>query len=311
MQVGRVARIAGTALNPSGQTGGSMSIGLANLSTGSMYMSMGGIRTDASGRFGIGGLTPGRWLLFGRGAEPGTHSDGRFPWWAEAEVVVGGADVVDVVLHFLPGSTVSGRIVFDGGAPRPDVSRLRVSLSYVAAVNGMSTFVQPVTPRLDGTFTFEAVPPGRYRPAISEAGVWALKSATSDAGEVLDVPMQVAPGRDASLTLTLTDRPTELSGRLLDQLGRPAPEYSVVVFSADRAMWTVSPRRMSGIVRLGTDGRYRVSGLPAGEYVLCVITDADPASLNDPAFLEELSKAGVRFSLADGERKVQDFKIGG
>jgi hypothetical protein len=123
--------------------------------------------------------------------------------------------------------------------------------------------------------------------------------------------MQVASGKDASLTLTLTDRPTELSGRLLDQLGRPAPEYSVVVFSADRAMWTVSPRRTSGIVRLGTDGRYRISGLPAGDYVLCVIADADPASLNDPEFLEELSQAGVRFSLADGERKVQDFKIGG
>ena len=108
----------------------------------------------------------------------------------------------------------------------------------------------------------------------------------------------------------MTDRPTEISGTLLDRLGRPAPEYSVVVFSADRAEWGI-PRRSSGIVKLASDGTYNIVGLPAGRYVLCVLTDADPSSLSDPAFLEQLSAIGVPLTLAEGEKKRQDFKIGG
>src|SRR6185369_15385951 len=95
------------------------------------------------------------------------------------------------------------------------------------------------------------------------------------------------------LALTMTDRATEIAGLVLDQLGRPAPEYSVVITSADRAMWTVSPRRSSGLVKLASDGRYRVTGLPAGDYLLCVVTDLDAGQLADVAILEDLSRAGV------------------
>ena len=76
-------------------------------------------------------------------------------------------------------------------------------------------------------------------------------------------------------------------------------------------MWTVSPRRSSGIVRLGSDGRYRVTGLPPGEYLLAAITDIEPGQLNDISFLEQLARAGIRITLAEGEKKVQDVKIGG
>jgi hypothetical protein len=64
------------------------------------------------------------------------------------------------------------------------------------------------------------------------------------------------------------------------------------------------------VVRLGTDGRYQIRGLPAGGYVLCVVTDVEPAMLQDPAFLEQLAAAGVKLALAEGEKKIQDLKIG-
>jgi hypothetical protein len=41
-----------------------------------------------------------------------------------------------------------------------------------------------------------------------------------------------------------------------------------------------------------------------------VITDVEPGSLTDPAFLEELVKAGVPITLGEGEKRKQDFKIG-
>jgi hypothetical protein len=145
---------------------------------------------------------------------------------------------------------------------------------------------------------------------MAPAAGWVLQTAKSGTTEVLDTPLEIATGQTVSLTLTMTDRVTEITGTLLDQLGRPAPEYSVVVFSADRSHWGTAPRRNSGLVKLATDGSYRVTGLPPGDYVLCVVTDVDAAQLNDPSMLDQLMPAGVKLTLAEGEKKRQDFKIG-
>jgi hypothetical protein len=292
-QVGRVARASGAAVGPEGPVT-NMLVGLANVSAGSLNSSPGFVRPDSKGEFTIPvALTPGRWLLFGRGAPVGVPSDKPFPWWAETEFVVGDQDLTGLVLSFAPGAPVTGKLVFDGTAAAPDLSRLRVSLTYIPPINGMSALIQPVTPQADGTFRFDAVPPGRYRVSVSAAGAWSLHSATAGSRDVLDTPLEIAGGDAQVLALTMTDRATEIAGLVLDQLGRPAPEYSVVIISADRAMWTVSPRRSSGLVKLASDGRYRVTGLPAGDYLLCVVTDLDAGQLADIAILEDLSRAGV------------------
>jgi hypothetical protein len=61
--------------------------------------------------------------------------------------------------------------------------------------------------------------------------------------------------------------------------------------------------------RLSSDGRYRISGLPPGDYYLAVITDVSHDNLDDPSFLESLIPAAVKVVLGEGERKVQDYKV--
>ena len=306
----RVARASGMALSPSGQPVQNMSVGIANLSAGSLFGSMGIVRADANGRFSVAGLASGRWLLFGRGAEPNTPSDGQFPWWSSTEFVIGEQDVTDLVLSFTEGTTINGRVTFKGTGTPPDPTRLRVSIASLPAVPETGPFPISATPAADGTFVLRAVPAGKYRIAMAPAAGWVLQTAASGATEVLDNPLEVVAGQDVSLSLTMTDRVTEITGTLLDQLGRPAPEYSVVVFSADRSHWGTAPRRISGLVKLATDGSYRVSGLPPGNYVLCVVTDVDASQLSDPSMLEQLMPAGVKLTLTEGEKKRQDFKIG-
>lgn len=310
-RIGRVSRVMGSAIAPDGAPVTNMSVGIANVTAGSLYSSPGLVRPNASGQFTVPGLAPGRWLLFGRGGLPDTPQDGVYPWWTQTEVVVGDQDVTGVVLNFSPGSVMVGRIAFEGTSAKPDLTKLRVSLNYIPIINEISTFVRPVPVQPDGSFRFDVVPPGNYRPLVTATPNWSLRSAVVEGRDILDDPLDVKGGQNLSLAITMTDRPTELSGTLLDQLGRPAPEYSVFVFSADRAMWTSSPRRSSGIVKLGSDGRYRVTGLPAGNYHLCVIADVDPNQLSDPAFLEQLSRAAVAVTLVEGEKTIQDLKIGG
>ena len=46
------------------------------------------------------------------------------------------------------------------------------------------------------------------------------------------------------------------------------------------------------------------------EYYLVAVTDVEPSQLADPAFLELLSTGGLRITLSEGEKKVQDLKLG-
>jgi hypothetical protein len=129
--------------------------------------------------------------------------------------------------------------------------------------------------------------------------------------DTLDVPLDVTPGVNVGgLVATFTDRPAEISGTLFDQLGQPAPDYSIVVFTTDRTLWTTSPRRVSGAVRIASDGRYRVVGLPPGEYFLVALADVEPLQLGDSSFLELISQQAMRITLGEGERKTQDLKLG-
>ena len=53
-----------------------------------------------------------------------------------------------------------------------------------------------------------------------------------------------------------------------------------------------------------------MTGLPAGEYRLAALTDIVPGDQNDPAFLEQLVAASIAFTLAPGEKHVQDLRVG-
>jgi len=41
------------------------------------------------------------------------------------------------------------------------------------------------------------------------------------------------------------------------------------------------------------------------------VTDVDPLQATDPVFLEQLMSVAVPIRLADGQKVVQDLKIGG
>jgi hypothetical protein len=61
--------------------------------------------------------------------------------------------------------------------------------------------------------------------------------------------------------------------------------------------------------RPGTDGQFRFDDLPAGEYVLSAVTDADQEDWQSPQFLSQAMSGGVRVALGDGMKKTQDLTI--
>jgi hypothetical protein len=126
--------------------------------------------------------------------------------------------------------------------------------------------------------------------------------------DLLD-PFELRPGDDRDdVVLTLTRRPSELTGVVIDGAGAPVVDFSVLVFPADRAQW-VHPSRRIRQTRPGTDGGYNIRGLPPGDYFMALLNEIDEVDLGDAAFLEELSAASVRVSLVEGQTTRQDVRI--
>lgn len=305
-------------------------------------------RTGADGSFTIAGVTPGQYAINARAAarDASGRSQGQGPgalismaglmgmpggasFWASADLSVNGVDIPDVVLRLQPGMSVSGKIVFDGSsAPPADVTKTRVSLTPPPAGSSPLELAASMmlggtlaTVSADGTFVVKGVPPNKYRVTVTGQGVfmgqqmpgsaWTLKSAMFNGRDVSDLPFELRPNEDAAgMIVTFTDRPTEISGSVVDRAGRPAPGFPIVVFSTDRAYWTVGSRRIQQ-VRPSSDGKYKLSGLPAGEYYVCAVTDLDQGQLYDPSALDALAAGSFKITLADGEKKAQDLKLAG
>jgi hypothetical protein len=263
--------------------------------------------------------------LFGGGA--------GFTHWASEDVTVQGRDIPDLMLTLRPGMTVTGKVVYDAATKTPPTDLSRTPLTLVTAPTG--TGLADITASLtggaanlaakiapDGSFTIAGVAPGRYRlntpfgmipmPMIAAmAGGWTLKGVMYNGRDIADAPIEIKPGADVSgVVVSFTDRPSELSGTVVDGAGRVTPNFPIVVFSTDRQYWTLASRRVQQ-ARPASDGRFKVTGLPAGEYFVCAVTAVDRTEVYDPAFLEQLVPVSFKITIADGEKKVQDLKLGG
>ena len=275
------------------------------------------IRPDADGRFTISTVPPGDYVLAARGsmqsstdAVPGPMALTSMPLWAMTEIAVTGQDISGLELTLAPGLNVSGKLVFDGAKAPADLSKVSISLlpQGPTSMGAPSVVAQP-----DGTFVIPGVGPGEYKlyanvPAGTAAtSPWTLRSAIVNNADTVDVPFTVRTDVGGAV-ITFTDRPTELTGSLLDTNGKPALEYFIVVFSVERSLWTPQSRWIR-YARPGNTGSYRIAGLPPGEYHVCAMTDLEPDQLYSAGYLEPLVPASIKLRLADGEKKIQDLKI--
>jgi len=306
----RALSVSGTSIGPGGTPMRNIMVAVVNTATGSRIGSGGVIMPGPDGRFTLSALPPGRYTLMGRAAENGAGEGSDMPYFAETEFVLSDQNLSGVVLQFERGAAIEGRIVPPANARPGAVANVRLSATPVDSYASLVPARVIATTRPDGTFVFDGVGPGKWR--VSGASLpqnWSLRSAVLAGRDTLDQPIDVRLGQPiAGLTVTMTDRPTALTGTIFDASGQPTSEYSIVAFSTDRALWSV-PRRVSSVARLSSDGRFTITGLPPGEYYLAVKADFDPAQLGEASFLESLVPAAVTVALGEGERKVQDFRI--
>jgi hypothetical protein len=306
----RVAHIAGHVVNPDGTpvTSGNVNLTLdaAGASAGGRGNQIGmnyGGRIQWDGEFTVSNIAPGRYILRARG------DDSETPQFASQPVTVTGEDLDDFTVILTPGATVSGTVSFSGTAgATPDLSQFRIT----APSTDQSDFGPQPNARVgkDGTFVLSGLSAGSH--LIRSAGAargFILKSVTISGRDVTDAPLTLRSGEDlANVTVVFTDQQNEINGALTNEQGTPIPDYTVLAFSTDSSLWRPQTRQIM-TARPDQTGKYKIRGLPPGQYYLVAVDPAEQGEWFNPVYLDEHRQGAARVRLADGDIKTQDFKV--
>ena len=306
MQLVRVSRISGIVSNPDGTPVTSGNINLMADAGGAranqIGMNVGG-RIQWDGAFTINNVAPGRYILRARG------DDSETPQFASQPVSVNGEDLSDLTVVLSAGATIGGTISFlPGSSPAPDLTQFRIT----APATDQSDFGPQTNARVDkdGHFTLSGVSAGAHliRPS-NGSRTWILKSVTVGGRDVTDTPFQVRSGENlANVAVVFTDKQSEINGTLTTENGTPVPEFTVLVFPADASLWRPQARQIM-TARPDQTGKYRIRGLPPGDYYLATVDPSEQGEWFEPAYLDEHRSGATRVVLGDGDVKTEDFKV--
>jgi hypothetical protein len=171
--------------------------------------------------------------------------------------------LIAALVVLAPWSQSSGRIsghVATTGEPGRHLAR-----AYVSLVSASSSTRRLTMTREDGTFEFDGVPPGEY---VVEAG-----KLPHVAGSERVVLSQGQSRTDLTFRLK---RSGAISGTVLDERGQPARDVNVsahrIRYERGGAMTTTAAR----LVASDRFGRYRISGLSPGAYVIFISPNVMP-----------------------------------
>jgi len=303
----RLARISGTAVDSQGRAVGGMVTVRAraeDLFGGVMFVTPAQIRPD--GTFAINGVAAGTYTLqvsFGMGAGDSES--------ASAEVAVNGEDVSDVRLVGTKPVTASGRLLVDAAqAQALQPASIRVMLMSPPADGISSSGGQPGSVRDD--LTFEAkTRPGQMRVSVSPlpAG-WGVRAVRYKGADVIDSGIEFRANEDVSdIAIELTNRMPEISGQVTNARGDAVKDYTVVLFPEDREKWTDGNARYMRSGRPDQGGRFKLSTLPPGSYLIVAIDQIEQGEWMDPDFLDRVRSKATAITVGDGDARSVDLKL--
>jgi hypothetical protein len=255
------------------------------------------VRPDGSFTFT---LSPGEYTLR-------TMSTSNNSETASLAIRVGSEDIKDLHLVAVAPSKLAGRIIVDPA----EATSLPPVLSLIA--QSVVPVPMPGTPpaRVADDLTFEVTAlPGRTRLfVINLPPTWALRSVRVDNVEVTDDGIDVRATEDVTgVEVELTTHVTSVSGMVSNGSSMPVKNYSVVIFPVDTKRWGPNSRYLR-VGRPDQDGRFKVSGLPAGDYEAIALERLEQGQNTDPEFLGRVQPRATTFSLLDGETKTLDLKL--
>jgi hypothetical protein len=323
----RMAKVSGRVTSADGTTvgGGMINLGLADDGGGRGGPLAGnyGGRIQNDGTFTISNVPPGSYVLRarsgpgGRGGGQGQGPGGRGgqgggsgspPRFASMPLHVSD-DLTDVNVVLSPGASISGTIVLQlsGATQAPDLNQVRVFARPADSSIGEET---PGRVDRSGTFTLDGVPAGPHWFRAQAPRGLSLKSVLFGGRDIVDTTQEIRPGdRISGVSFVFTDRVSEIIGTISDGRGTAVTDFTVLAFPEESDLWRPESRHIL-TTRPDQNGKFQLRGLPPGRYFVVAIDPTSPGQWFDPAFLDQQRDGAARVTLAEGETKTQDFRVG-
>jgi protocatechuate 3,4-dioxygenase beta subunit len=304
----KASRVTGTATGSDGKPLAPAFI-MVMPSDGAFFGPAGTTQVQPDGTFTLTGLAPGSYTL--RAQKMGPAADG--PEIAMTPISVTGEDLSDVHLIAAKPSALTGRVIVDAAA-RPSLPA-----TLMIGVMPMNLFSIPAPPpppaRIAEDMSFATKsPPGLMRLTLgggfnaSPTG-WTIRSIRMNGADVTDTGIDIKPNEDISgIELELTNKLTTISGLVKNSRGEASKDYTTIVFAQDKTKWTTGTRYQS-VGRPDQDGRFKISGLPEGEYYIIAVDRLETGQSGDPDFLESVRSRATSFSLREGETRTIDLRL--
>jgi hypothetical protein len=276
-------------------------------------------------------------------AKTGSASAGPPGDVGNAPVTVTPGSTQDVSVQTSRGFRVRGRVIVDGdGAAAGSSARFRVAaLPARTAISAMSVpAVADVGP--DGSFVLEGVygdriirlqsaaggnvpPPPPPPPPPSSSTQAPLPAPPGAAGRgpatvstLLRVMWRGNDVTDQGIALTadidglevhVTSQPSRVEGRAVTAAGEALGPYTAVVFSVDRNEWMRPHARKYTTVESKAGGTFVLTGLPAGNYLAALLSDATRDRWADPDYLDSLRPVATPFTVTDGQTTTITLQV--
>lgn len=298
----RATRVSGTFVTSDGRPMGGFVMVMSTGGFGFSGSSGGPIRPD--GTFIVNGLAPGEYTLRAQ-AGGGMPSDDTEI--GIAKITATGDDITDLRIVAARPSTLSGRIVSDPAI----ASALPAALQLVLSPTEPGTMPMGIAPTKmggDGTFEMKSGP-GRMRINVMGAAGWTIRSVRLNGTDITDAGIEFKASEDISgVEVELTNKLTVISGLVTNARGELVKNYSAIAFTQDRDKWK-GVNRYQGAGRPDQDGRFKISGLPPGDYYIIALDKMEQGQSTDPDFLETIRIKATAFTIREGETRTVDLKI--
>ena len=265
--------------------------------------------TDSNGAFTFLAVTPGSYtlrayLVVVTESDPTTKEQSL---WAVQPLTVGDSDVNGVTVTMRPGIRVSGRMEFRGsrsGRPEPQQGT-RVHLQPIGAQSWRPGWGIPTA---DWTFTTLGDPPGRYIVNASIQG-WTLESISRGGTRLADDLIELTDADISGLVFTYTDRPSHVSGTVVDAKGGADAGSDVIVFPADTTPWRegIFNSRRARMMHATSTGAFEFTGLPAGDYYVVAVSERPASDWHDRP-LDRLIGGATTLTVTEGGTHTLQLK---
>ncbi|HEV3057948.1 MAG TPA: carboxypeptidase-like regulatory domain-containing protein [Vicinamibacterales bacterium] len=303
------ARVAGRLIDAAGApaTGGSLNLLPSQGASSAIGVPL-GARIQPDGQFEFPNVAPGQYVVQSARSRSSPWREGEF---GSLSVSVTGTDVTGLVIQTSTGSTIKGRFRFDARDRVTIPARSAIELSPIPVDSDLSP--KPVASadiHDDWTFDIAGVNGPRRLQLVRVPPGWALQEIRVNGADATDRPLPF--GRtDQSLRdveVVLTDRVSELSGKVVTDREEAVAEAAVVIFATDRGRWYPVSRFLRTASASG--GTFSALGLPFGTYYVVAVPHlpqegpGDTDAWQDPDFLNAVVPFASTITIRDGEKQT-------